>query len=277
MTPSFNQGHFLPDTIQSVLGQAYPALEYLIIDGGSTDDSVSVIRRYDSRLTFWCSEPDGGQAAALNRGFARSQAEILGWVNSDDLLLPGALFAVAEYFAAHPDEEWLVGGCITIDSLNARVRGRFGIRPGFNRGSRVTFTKLLIYGCDFNQPSVFWRRSAHVAVGQFDTSLKFGFDREFFLRLAKRRPSGRIPQPLSCFRLHSAAKSTTMRQTQQEDDTAIGRHYRLQEMSALSMHTLRLGFRVIDLATQVNDGMALLLRRIPLPATPSGPDAWVRM
>jgi glycosyltransferase involved in cell wall biosynthesis len=260
-----------------VLEQAYPALDYLVIDGGSTDDSVSVIRQYESRLTFWCSEPDGGQAAALNTGFARSQAEILGWVNSDDLLLPGALSAVAEYFAAHPDEEWLVGGCITIDSLNTRVRGRFGIRPGFNRGSRVTFRKLLIYGCDFNQPSVFWRRSAHLAVGQFDTSLRFSFDREFFLRLAKRKPSGRIPQPLSCFRLHSAAKSTTMRQTKHEDDAAIGRQYRLQEMFALSMHTLRLGLRAIDLATQVNDNLALLLHRISLPSTPSGPDAGVRM
>src|ERR1700678_1499461 len=96
VTPSFNQGNYLSDTIESVLGQGYPNLDYMVLDGGSTDNSVEVIKRYEKHLSFWCSEKDGGQAAAINRGFSKATGAILAWLNSDDYYLPGALKFAAE-------------------------------------------------------------------------------------------------------------------------------------------------------------------------------------
>src|SRR5579862_8824120 len=99
VTPSFQQGRFLEETIRSVLGQGYPNLDYIVIDGGSTDQSVEIIQKYAAQLSYWVSEPDHGQANAVNKGFQRSTGEILGWLNSDDLLLPGALFTIGRAFA----------------------------------------------------------------------------------------------------------------------------------------------------------------------------------
>jgi glycosyltransferase involved in cell wall biosynthesis len=103
VTPSFNQGRFIEKTILSVIEQDYPNLEYIIIDGGSTDESVEVIKKYDQHLAYWVSEPDRGQSHAINKGFERATGEIFGWLNSDDWYHPGALKAVAEAFAANPE------------------------------------------------------------------------------------------------------------------------------------------------------------------------------
>ncbi len=125
VTPSYNQGKYLEATVLSVLRQDYPNIEYRVLDGGSTDGSVDILKKYGSRLAYWCSQKDGGQAQAIANGFAQSTGDILCWLNSDDLFLPGALSAVAECFSAHPEIETVSGGAYVIDSQGRPIR-RFG-------------------------------------------------------------------------------------------------------------------------------------------------------
>ena len=116
VTPSFNQGEFLEDTLKSVLAQAYPELEYIVVDGGSTDDSVDIIQRYAEQLDWWVSEADHGQSEAINKGFRQATGELIGWVNSDDLLMPGTLLKVAEAFENNPDAVLVYGDVDSIDA-----------------------------------------------------------------------------------------------------------------------------------------------------------------
>ena len=122
VTPSFNQARFLERTIRSVLDQGYAQLEYLILDGGSSDGSTDIIRAYESHLAYWISEPDDGQSAAVNAGWRRASGEILGWLNSDDFYLPGTLQFVGEFFAAHPDVAFLYGTCDVVDEAGRKLR-----------------------------------------------------------------------------------------------------------------------------------------------------------
>src|SRR4030066_2441490 len=115
ITPSYNQGQFIEETIISVIGQKYPELEYIIIDGGSTDNSTAIIRKYERDLAYWISEKDSGQSEALNKGFKKASGDIVCWINSDDLLLPGSLKIVAEYFWKHPDVMFINGNTLRID------------------------------------------------------------------------------------------------------------------------------------------------------------------
>jgi len=198
-----------------------------VMDGDSTDGSVDIIRKYADRLAYWVSEKDKGQADAIMRGFERATGDILGWLNSDDLLLPGALRRVGEYFAAHPEVEVVVGGCIRIDENGRPVRPR-GVGPAIcNLGTSQHFTKLLHWRCGFSQPASFWRREPFLAVGGFDPSLRFCFDYDMYLRLARRKPFGQIKAFLACFRLHVDSKTSTLDQVRrQEDDLVQRRHGR---------------------------------------------------
>lgn len=209
VTPSYNQGRFIEQTIRSIIDQEYPHLEYFIYDGGSTDETVGIIKKYQEHIDFWVSSKDNGQADAIMQGFRRATGEIICWVNSDDILLPGSLFAVAKYFAAHPEEECLVGASIIIDEHGVPVYHRKLI-PSFSVGAGVTYSKLLYYGCSFNQPSAFFRRSAFFNAGGFDTDLRFSFDYDLFLRLSKKRRFASTVQFLSAFRIHEKSKSTTI-------------------------------------------------------------------
>jgi glycosyltransferase involved in cell wall biosynthesis len=199
VTPSFEQGRFLERTIRSVLQQRYPALEYVIEDGGSTDDSVEVIRRYADRLRAWRSEPDDGQADAINRGFAQTSGELMGWLNSDDVLLPGSLAYVSAFFANHPDADVLYGNRLLIDEDDQEI-GAWLLPAHDDRVLRVT---------DFvPQETLFWRRSAwEAAGGALDVAFDYALDWDLLLRF--QRAGSRIvhvPRFLGAFRVHDNQK-----------------------------------------------------------------------
>jgi GT2 family glycosyltransferase len=202
VTPSFGQGHFLERTLYSVINQKYPALEYVVQDGGSTDDTVDVLRRFEGSLAHWTSEPDDGQADAINRGFAHTSGEIMAYLNSDDLLLPGALAYVAGYFAAHPDVDVLYGHRIIIDEHDGQIGSQ--IMPPHD-DEELTVLDFV------PQETLFWRRTAwEAAGGQIDASLRFALDWDLLLRF---RDSGakmvRVPRLLGAFRVHEEQKTST--------------------------------------------------------------------
>lgn len=208
VTPSFNQVDFIEATITSVLNQSYPNLEYIIVDGGSSDGSKQIIERFADRLSWWCSEPDRGQAHAIRKGFDRATGEILCWLNSDDVFLPGALKAIGEYFASHPGTEAVSCGAVTIDGEDRLVRTN---RCVYSLGVPASFARLLYYGqAGIVQCATFWRKSAYDAVGGVDAEYRFIMDLDLFVRLAKRRRFGVLRQIVACYRVHPAAKGSNI-------------------------------------------------------------------
>ncbi|HHY89255.1 MAG TPA: glycosyltransferase [Chloroflexi bacterium] len=199
VTPSFNQARYLEETIQSVLGQDYPNLEYWIIDGGSTDGSVEIIKKYEDRLAGWVSEPDQGQTDAINKGFARARGEILAWLNSDDTYLPGAVSEAVAYLEQHPQAGMVYGDCNYIDE-NSRVIGRFPAAQTDYRRLRRGYVHI-------PQQASFFRASLWKQVGPLDPSFFFAMDYDLWVRLAKLAPLDYYPRLWANFRLHSGAKT----------------------------------------------------------------------
>jgi len=201
VTPSFNQGRYLGETLDSILSQAYPNLDYIVMDGGSTDQSVNVIRARQERLAFWQSQADNGQAAAINEGFARARGIIFGWLNSDDLQLNGTLHTVANLLGSCVDEAAvLYGSCELFRDNGSLIERRSAVPFDLNR---LKITDFL------DQPSVFFTRAAWERVGPLDESLHYAFDWEWFLRAAKCCRFYSCDRVLSRYRIHAQHKTGT--------------------------------------------------------------------
>jgi glycosyltransferase involved in cell wall biosynthesis len=200
VTPSFNQGRYLGETLDSILGQGYPSLEYIVMDGGSADQSVEVIRARQERLAFWRSQPDHGQAAAINEGFGRARGLIFAWLNSDDLHMNGTLHTVANLLGGCGEPVVLYGGCELFRDNGSVIESRAAVPFDLNRLQISDF---------LDQPSVFFTRAAWERVGPLDESLHYAFDWEWFLRAAKVCRFVRCDQVLSRYRIHSQHKTGT--------------------------------------------------------------------
>jgi len=200
ITPSFNQEAFLPATIESVLAQDYPRIEYGIVDGGSTDGSLPIIQDYADRLAWWVSEPDAGQTAAINKGFARAQGDILAWLNSDDVLAPNAVREAVEYLTSHPDVGMVYGRADYIDATGKRV-GAFPSAPTDYRRLRRGYVHI-------PQQAAFFRARLWRMVGPLDESFDFAMDYDLWVRLAALTPIAYHPRRWAGFRLHPASKTT---------------------------------------------------------------------
>lgn len=219
VTPSFNQASFLEETILSILDQGYPKLEYMIIDGGSTDGSLEIIRRHEAHLAYWVSEPDHGQYDALQKGFARATGELLGWLNSDDICLPGALTTVGHAYAEH------LGTCVAGPVLNFDMRtGRQETihQHGITFENLVQFWQLK-YG--WHQPGFFFPRSAYELVGGMNGSLSYAMDYDLVCRLLQRHSVTYVREPLAKFRLHDTSKTCTMAREMLMEVSSVSRRY----------------------------------------------------
>jgi len=217
VTPSLNQGQFLEDTILSVLGQQYPNLEYIILDGGSTDESVEIIRKYEHNLAYWISEKDGGQAEAINQGFGRASGDILCWLNSDDMYLPGTLLHIAGRLDPSKSE-LLFGNCLHF-LQNSSITYGSNVRESHAQ-TDLRLTDYII------QPSTFWTRKAWQQTGTLDESLDFGFDWEWFLRAKKSGVAFLADDEyLSVYRIHPNHKTGTGGERRRKELAGIyGRH-----------------------------------------------------
>ncbi len=199
ITPSFNQAAYLEETIRSVLDQTDVNLEYIIIDGGSTDGSPEIIARYANRLAYWVSEKDRGQTDAINKGFARARGDVLAWLNSDDTYAPGALRAAVTYLQTHPQTGLLYGDANYIDAAG-RVIGRFP-------AALTDYQKLRRGYVHIPQQAAFFRADLWRQIGPLDPSFFFAMDYDLWVRLAAITQVDYVPQVWANFRLHADAKT----------------------------------------------------------------------
>jgi glycosyltransferase involved in cell wall biosynthesis len=199
VTPSFNQAPYIEATIQSVLSQDYPHIQYLIVDGGSTDGTVEIIKKHAGRVAWWVSEPDKGQTDAINKGFGQAQGQILAWLNSDDTYEPGAVSAAVKYLLKYPHVGMVYGDCNFINE-EGRVIGKFG--------SAQTDYRLLRQGyVHIPQQTMFFRAEWWKRVGPLDPSFYFAMDYDLWTRLASRTELKYVPQTWANFRLHTTGKT----------------------------------------------------------------------
>jgi glycosyltransferase involved in cell wall biosynthesis len=200
ITPSFNQVEFLERTIQSVLNQDYPYIEYIIVDGGSTDGSTQIIQKYQDRLAWWVSEPDRGQTDAINKGFNRARGDILAWLNSDDTYHSGAIGQAVRYLIEHPEAAMVYADCDFIDE-NDRVIGKF-------KSAQTDLRRLREGYVHIPQQTMFFRAGYWKQLGPLDPSFYFAMDYDLWTRIAAHAPIQYLPgKTWANFRIHTTSKT----------------------------------------------------------------------
>lgn len=232
VTPSYNQAQFLEQTLRSVLLQGYPNLEYFVFDGGSQDGSVEILELYSEHLTYWQSEPDRGQAHAINMGLERGSGEIFGFLNSDDLLLPGALLRVAGVFREHPAAAAWVGACYRVDPdgrLLSVVRPRGLVAESIAEWGGKGF---------FYQPSCFFSAAAWRKTGPLDEELRYAFDVDLWIRLAEGGPFVPMEDALSAAVIHEEAKTQAERAGVHAETAAVQIRHGYLEAAATRFETV---------------------------------------
>jgi glycosyltransferase involved in cell wall biosynthesis len=220
ITPSFNQGRYLAETIESVLAQNVPGLEYIIVDGGSTDESVDVIKRYEHRLAWWVSERDAGQSDAINKGLARARGKYVAFLNSDDTYLPGALHTMLDAFGKGPQVHWVAGGVIAFGTADAPVHEWH--LPSVPRSLLDCVTARF----QMAQPGHAWTRELLQAVGGFDVTMRWYFDLELYAKLlARGERCVPINRPLASYRFHPTSKTVGETDLREPDWDKIRERY----------------------------------------------------
>jgi glycosyltransferase involved in cell wall biosynthesis len=248
VTPSYNQAEYLEATILSVLNQDYERIEYIIVDGGSTDGSLEIIRRHSGRLARWVSEPDRGQANAINKGLEMAAGEILGWLNSDDLYLPDTVSRAVEVFQSRPEVDVVYG---RLERINAA--GRVIPTPVLPKDRVVMTPRNLLGDCVVNQPGSFWRRELMERAGMLNESLRYAMDYEYWMRLLVAGGRfHRLSELLAHFRLSEGSKTVSQAEGMAAESIAV-----IETMLARPDLPGVLGLSQADLVRQANRGRAV--------------------
>jgi glycosyltransferase involved in cell wall biosynthesis len=248
VTPSYNQGHFIKQTIESVLAQKDPKMQYWVIDGGSKDETLDILKKYQTRLKF-VSEKDRGQTDAINKGILKTLGKpkktavvsseepgIFAYLNSDDYYLPGSFKLVRAAFAAHPEKMWLVGDAIIVNAEGQEIQPFVRSYKRFWRALLSWFSLTILN--PIPQPAVFIRSEAVLQTGLFSTSLKYVMDYEYWLRLYQAFGAPlQIQRPLAAFRIHSQSKGSTSFDSQFAEGLLMAQQY-TQNWLALLSHRL---------------------------------------
>jgi len=198
VTPSYNQAGFLEKTINSVLEQEYPRIEYIVIDGVSTDGSVELIKKYEDRLAYWVSEKDSGQAEAINKGLAHAKGDIVAWINSDDFYFPGVVASAVMAFETHPEAGLVYGDTVAVDEIGEFIH--------FPKYAQWDLEDLLTFNI-IGQPAVFMRRDVLLKAGFLDSSFHFLLDHQLWIRMASHAPMVYVPERWAAGRFHESAKN----------------------------------------------------------------------
>lgn len=237
VTPSYNQARFLEETLVSVQSQDYPRIEHIVVDGGSTDGSVDVIRRHGSRIARWVSERDNGQSDAIRKGFAMATGGVFAWLNSDDTLMPGAVGVAVRELTREPSLGLVYGDRLEIDA-RGNIVGTVRL-PSHRRAMfRRNFT--------IPQETAFFRRTHYEAVGGIDVGLRFAMDFDLWVRLSAAAPMRHLPVFLGCYRRHATSKSVEMDAEEsphgyrEESEAVYRRHFgrRLPSRPAMALYRL---------------------------------------
>lgn len=217
VVPSFNQGQFIERTIQSLIDQNYPNLEIIVMDGGSTDETLPIIDRYREHIFHVESGPDGGQAAAIARGFSLAKGDFISWLNSDDTYNPGALLAIGRYLASHPNVKFLYGNTRVIDADDRQL--------SFKRSVKFWLPVMKYAYLTVPQMSAFWSRELYVRAGGMDQSLRFCMDYDLFVRMSQICAPRRINETIGNFRIHGASKTTNLEKIRLKEDAIVQERY----------------------------------------------------
>ena len=250
--PSFNQGQFIERTILSIISQGYPRLELILMDGGSTDATMAIVDRYKQHFAHIESGPDGGQAAAIAKGFELSSGDYISWLNSDDTYNDGALLAVGEFLAQNPHVQFAYGDTWIIDENDRRL--------AFKKSIRFVLPVMKYAFLTVPQMSAFWSRSLYNAVGGMDRSLRFCMDYDLFIRMAERSSPRRIGRTVGNFRVHGNSKTKNLEALRVSEDLIVHERYcAVKPSSGIAFRLVRY-FYVVFLVCLMAESGGLLLR-----------------
>lgn len=208
ISPSYNQAEYIENTIISVISQKYPNLEYLVIDGGSTDGTIDILQKYESHIT-WISEPDTGQSNAINKGIKMSSGDIIAVINTDDTYEPGAFRKINKYFNDNPNTHWVTGKCRIINAYGTEIRKLITAYKNFWLAMKSY--KVLLVLDYISQPATFWSKDLIANIGPFNEGNHYSMDYEYSLRTGSEYKLHYINDYLANFRVHSSSKSSNIR------------------------------------------------------------------
>lgn len=235
ITPSYNQAPFIERTILSVLNQNYIDIEYIVMDGGSTDGTIEILKKYSKHI-IWKSEKDSGQSEAINKGIKIATGDVIAYLNSDDTYEPDAFFKIVDFFEKNPDKKWVYGKCKIIDKNDKEIRKPITIYKNFLL-KHYSYTKLLSENF-ISQPATFWKRQIHSEVGFFDENEHLCMDYEFWLKIGEKYPVGVIHDYLANFRYYTDNKSSSANKKQFKDELRIAKKYSNGRILPILLHEI---------------------------------------